>query len=81
TDWYGYTHAGGTLDWTVESNAPCIALIVTPEAQCASAAVLFAGDSAGETCGSALATGDLAAETYGMFVAIGGAGGVGIFDG
>ena len=37
TDWYGYTHAGGTLDWTVESNAPCVALIVTPEAQCAAA--------------------------------------------
>ena len=29
-------------------------------------AVLFAGDSAGETCGSAVASGDLAADTYGM---------------
>ena len=81
TDWYGYAHAGGILDWTVECDAPCVAFIITPEAQCASAAVLFAGDSAGETCGTAVASGDLAAETYGMFVGIGGAGGAGIFEG
>ena len=52
-----------------------------PEAQCASPAVLFAGDSAGATCGTAVASGDLAADTYGMFVGIGGAGGAGIFEG
>ena len=81
TDWYGYTHAGGT--WTGPLNPMLHALhsssLLKPSVP--AAAVLFAGDSAGETCGSALATGDLAAETYGMFVAIGGAGGVGIFDG
>ena len=81
TDWYGYAHAGGTLDWTVECDGPCVAFIISPEAQCASPAVLFAGDSAGATCGTAVASGDLAAETYGMFVGIGGAGGAGIFEG
>jgi hypothetical protein len=81
TDWFGYNHAGGILEWTVEAEAPCVALIITPEAQCASAAVLFAGDSAGETCGTAFATGDLAADTYGLFAGVGGAGGAGIFEG
>ena len=81
TDWYGYAHAGGILDWTVECNAPCVAFIVTPEDECASASVLFQGDSAGETCGTAVASGDLPADTYGLYLAIGGAGGEGIFEG
>ena len=72
-----YAHAGGTLDWTVECNGPCVAFIIS---QACASRFLFAGDSAGATCGSAVASGE-AADTYGMFVAIGGAGGSAIFTG
>ena len=81
-DWYGYSHEGGTLNWTVECGAPCVAFIVTPEALCTTAFELLAvGDSNNETCGSAVASANLPPETYGMVVSIGGAGGVGIFEG
>ena len=81
TDWYGYTHGGGVLEWTVNCGAPCVAIIVTPETQCFDAQVLASGDSGGATCGSAVASANLPPETYGMFVSVGGAGGAAIVDG
>ena len=81
SDWYGYTHGGGMLEWTVNCGAPCVAFILTPETECSNIAVLASGDSGGATCGSAVASADLSPETYGLFVSVGGAGGTGIFDG